>query len=115
MDDAAATGGRQLAPGLHALEDLGRGEWYETGSVTLTTDMIDRFAELSGDRFEIHMDAEAARRLGFADRVAHGLLVLSLVDGLKNQSDVRLLAVASLGWDWHFLAPVLAGDTISAG
>jgi acyl dehydratase len=45
--------------------------------------------------------------------VAHGLLVLSLVDGLKNQAPAQFRARASKGWEWVFKAPVLAGDTLS--
>lgn len=40
--------------------------------------------------------------------------MLSIADGLKNQSPVKLDAVASLGWDMSFRAPVLAGDEVSA-
>ena len=60
------------------------------------------------------MDEAAARRHGFTGRVAHGLLVLSLVDGLKNQAEARFRAIASLGWDFRFERPMLAGDTIRA-
>ena len=38
----------------------------------------------------------------------------SLVDGLKNRAPAQLDAVASLGWQWRFRAPVLAGDTVRA-
>lgn len=106
--------GRILGPGRHGLADLSRGDVIETGRCRVTAALIEQFAALSGDRFAIHMDADAARRLGFADRVAHGLLVLSLVDGLKNQTPAQFAAIASLGWDWHFAAPVLAGDEIGA-
>ncbi|WP_363262176.1 MaoC/PaaZ C-terminal domain-containing protein [Mesorhizobium sp.] len=44
------------------------------------------------DRFEIHMSDEAALRHGFPASVAHGLLVLSLVDGLKNNAVARFRA-----------------------
>ena len=41
------------------------------------------------------------------------MLILSLVDGLKNRSPVQLNAIASLGWEkWEFKAPVAAGDSI---
>ena len=43
-----------------------------------------------------------------------GYLVLSLIDGLKNRSQAQLDALASLGWNIEFSAPVIAGDTISA-
>ncbi|GGH24708.1 Acyl dehydratase [Cribrihabitans marinus] len=106
--------GRVLPPGRHGLADLAVGDTIRTASRRITAQMIDAFAELSGDRFEIHMDAGAARRHGFPDRVAHGLLVLSVVDGLKNRTPAQFAAIASLGWDWQFKAPVLAGDEIRA-
>jgi 3-hydroxybutyryl-CoA dehydratase len=106
--------GRILGPGRYGLARLVEGDVIETARQVVDTAMIDAFAGLTGDRFEIHMDADAARRHGFADRVAHGLLVLSLVDGLKNQTPAQFDAIASLGWDWGFSAPVLAGDEIGA-
>lgn len=106
--------GRLLGPGAYGLADLQAGDRIETAALTVTAAMIDAFAGLTGDRFAIHMSAAAAGALGFAGRVAHGLLVLSLVDGLKNQTPAQFRAVASLGWDWRFCAPVLAGDSICA-
>ena len=103
---------RILGPGLYGLDRLRIGDRIETGRCDVTAERIDAFAALTGDRFEIHMDDAAARRHGFAARVAHGLLVLSLVDGLKNQARARFDAIASLGWEWQFRAPVLAGDRI---
>ena len=106
--------GRLLAPGLYGYDDLAVGARIETGSLLVTDAVIDAFAALTGDRFEIHMTTEGAARHGFRARVAHGLLVLSLVDGLKNQCPAQFRAVASLGWDWSFRRPVLTGDQISA-
>ena len=97
---------------LYFFEDIEIGDVIETASLAITTDQIDRFADLTGDRFEIHMSEEGAARHGFPSRVAHGLLILSLVDGLKNQADAQFAAVASLGWDWKFMSPVLPGDVI---
>ena len=89
---------RTLGPGVYGYDDLVPGDRIETGSRQVTAEAIDAFAELSGDRFDIHLDAEAARRLGYGDRVAHGLLVLSMVDGLKMQAAATFRAVASLNW-----------------
>lgn len=104
---------RQLPPGSHGAADLEPGDRIDAGSQKVAAEMIDAFAALTGDRFEIHLSDEAAQRHGFAARVAHGLLVLSLIDGLKNRAPAQLKARASLGWTWRFLAPVLAGDTIA--
>lgn len=105
--------GRALGPGRYRLRQLRPGDRIDAGQRQVTAGLIDAFAEMSGDRFEIHVSAEAARRHGFDDRVAHGLLVLSLVDGLKNGAPAQFDAIASLGWDWRFAAPVLADDTIA--
>ncbi len=106
--------GRQLGPGRYGLGQLKEGDWIATPVRQVTGEMVDSFAELTGDRFEIHMDQEAARSRGFGGRVAHGLLVQSVVDGLKNQTRAQFDAVASLGWDWEFAAPVLVGDSVRA-
>lgn len=106
--------GRVLPPGRYGLADVAIGDIIETDGLQVTAALIDAFAEMTGDRFEIHMSREGAARHGFPERVAHGLLVLSLVDGLKNQTAAQFRAVASLGWEWSFSAPVLLGDTIRA-
>lgn len=101
-----------LTAGTYFFEDIEVGDVIETAALTITVDHIDRFADLTGDRFEIHMSEEGATKHGFPKRVAHGLLILSLVDGLKNQAAAQFAAVASLGWEWRFVGPVLPGDTI---
>jgi 3-hydroxybutyryl-CoA dehydratase len=58
------------------------------------------------------MDDDFAREQGFSGRIAHGLLGLAMADGLKNRSSVRIMAVASLGWNWNFRGPILVGDRI---
>jgi acyl dehydratase len=105
---------RALSPGRYGWRDLRPGDGWDAGGIVVTEAHVVAFAGLSGDFFPLHMDDEAARALGFPARVAHGLLVLSLVDGLKNRAPVQLEAVASLGWDWRFRAPVFIGDRIAA-
>ncbi|TVQ33418.1 MAG: acyl dehydratase [Geminicoccaceae bacterium] len=106
--------GPELEPGCYRFDDLAVGDRYRTGGLLVTEAHVVGFAGLAGDFFDLHMDDEAAKALGFPARVAHGLLVLSLVDGLKNRAAVQLMAVASLGWDWRFEAPVFIGDRIEA-
>lgn len=105
--------GRRLPGGRYRFDDVSPGDWLETGHATVTAEAIDAFAALSGDRFQIHMSDDAARAKGFPGRVAHGLLVLSLVDGLKNQAEAQFDAIASLTWNWSFSKPVFIGDIIA--
>ena len=45
-------------------------------------EMIDTFAQVSGDCNSLHIDADYARRSGFKDQVAHGMLCSSLFSEL---------------------------------
>ena len=93
-------------------EDAPIGLSFETGGMVVTESHIVQFAGLSGDLFDLHMDDEFARSLGFSGRVAHGLLGLILMDGLKNRAAQRFAAVASLSWQWNFRRPLYPGDRI---
>ena len=106
--------GRVLSPGLYRFDDFQIEDRFETANKEVSVELIDRFAYLTGDHFAIHISDDAAREVGFERRVAHGLLILSLIDGLKNQTAITIKAVASLGWDWNFKRAVLAGDVIRA-
>ncbi len=62
-------------------QDFGTSDW-----VTIDQAMIDRFADVTGDRNWYHVDIErAARELPGGRTIAHGLLTLSLVPGLAQQ------------------------------
>lgn len=111
---AAAAQGRNLPAGEYGFEQLETGDWYETAGITVTEAHIVGFAGLTGDLFDVHMDDEFAREAGFPGRIAHGLLGLAMADGLKTRCPVRLLGLATLGWNWSFRAPLLPGDRIHA-
>ena len=53
---------------------LGDSDW-----VTVTQEMIDRFAEATGDHQWIHVDRERATSSPFGSTIAHGFLTLSLI------------------------------------
>ena len=95
-------------------EDVPRGLRLETGGIVVTESHIVQFAGLSGDFFDVHMDDRFAQSLGFPRRIAHGLLCLALVDGLKNRAESRFAAIASLSWQWNFRSAVYIGDRIAA-
>lgn len=94
-------------------EEFQIGDATDSVGRTITEADIVNFAGLSGDYNLIHTDAEYARGQMFGQRVAHGLLVLSVASGLA----VRLgfmedTILAFRGLEWRFAAPVFAGDTI---
>jgi acyl dehydratase len=93
------------------------GEWGRR--VQVTQEMIDRFAELSGDHQWIHVDVERARRESpFGGPIAHGFLTLSLLPSLRGGGGVRIVGygnATNYGSDgFRFLAPVPAGREIHA-
>ena len=59
--------------------EVGPSEWRE-----VTQELIDDFAELSGDHQWIHVDVERAKKESpFGTTIAHGNLTLSMVDGFR--------------------------------
>ena len=106
--------GRLLPPGLHRFDTLQPGDHFDTDTAEITAKAILAFADLTGDRFQAHMSDTGAQVHGFAGQVAHGLLVLSVIEGLKSTAPVQFDGFAALGWDWQFTLPVLAGDSIRA-
>ncbi|MDR5760540.1 MaoC/PaaZ C-terminal domain-containing protein [Caballeronia sp. LZ035] len=100
---------------LNKFGDLEEGDSFRTPGITITDSQILAFAGLTGDFMPHHTDEQFAKNLGFRGRLAHGLLVQSLVDGLKNRSMVHFDVVAALNWEaWRFSGPVYAGDRIDA-
>ncbi|HKF96940.1 MAG TPA: phenylacetic acid degradation bifunctional protein PaaZ, partial [Steroidobacteraceae bacterium] len=70
-------GARERDPGVHPFRKpfaaLAIGDTFHSAEREVTVQDIERFAELSGDRFYAHMDeAQAARNPLFGGRVAHG-------------------------------------------
>jgi acyl dehydratase len=103
---------RKLEPGEYWFDDLRVGDHFATSAINVTEAHVVNFAGISGDLFDVHMDEEFARELGFPGRIAHGLLGLALTDGLKTRCPVRTKSVATLNWNWSFVAPIFIGDRI---
>ena len=86
-----------------------------TAGRTITESDIVSFAGLSGDYNQIHVDAQYAAAGDFGQRVAHGLLAVSIATGLIVQTGMMegtVLSFRELGW--KFSLPVYIGDTIRA-
>lgn len=93
-------------------DDANVGDECVSPSVTVTEAMVNAYAELTGDFTPVHVDEAYAKTTPFGTRVAHGLLGLSLADGLKTRSEYRFVPGMSLGWTWDFKAPIELGDTV---
>jgi acyl dehydratase len=93
------------------LEDLHEGLRITTSRRVVTAADIDAFIELSGDDNPLHSDDDYARSVGFAGRIAHGLLVLSIESGLSSEADEWAIGTY-LEETRRFVEPVLPGDEI---
>ncbi|MBN1486445.1 MAG: MaoC family dehydratase N-terminal domain-containing protein [Anaerolineae bacterium] len=94
-------------------EDLETGTSIETGTREITAADISTFAELSGDYNPLHTDEEFAATTPFGERIAHGLLVLSIATGLANSMGFSSGSVeAFTGLEWKYRGPVKIGDAI---
>src|SRR5713226_10652724 len=105
------------APGAMAsyyFEDFQVDAVFETRGRTVTEADIVNFAGLSGDFIELHTNEEYARQSPFGRRIAHGLLTLSISNGLMVQMNlITDTVVAFYGLDkLRFVKPVFIGDTI---
>jgi acyl dehydratase len=96
------------------LEDFKAGQVYESPARTITEADVVAFAGLSGDYNPIHTDAEFGAATQFKQRIAHGMLGLSILTGLGSRSGILDgTAIAFLGIEeWKFAKPILFGDTV---
>lgn len=92
------------------------GDAFRTAGRTITEADVVNFACLSGDFNRLHVDAEYAASTNFGQRIAHGLLVLSVLSGLTTQSSgYRALEpwiLALLDVSCRFPKPTFIGDTV---
>src|SRR5882724_3277681 len=110
-------GAPQLDPGVHPFRKpfgaLQIGDTFNSGEREVTLADIERFADISGDKFYAHMDEEAARRNPlFGGRVAHGYFLVSAAAGLFVDPPYGPV-LANYGIDGlRFTKPVKPGDRI---
>jgi len=101
-----------LTRGLH-FEEFTVGHKVTSLARTITETDVVNFAALTGDWNQLHTDAEFAKTTIFGQRVAHGLLILSIASGLIGRLGViEGTAEAFRELRWKFRGPVFIGDTI---
>lgn len=101
---------------FNAIPDVGFS--FESAGRTISEADIVNFACLSGDFNRLHVDGEYAKSTRFGQRIAHGLLVLSVLSGLTTQTtayrhlEPHILALLEL--NCRFPKPTFIGDTVFA-
>ena len=114
MNDASAVQHHEpVVLGLW-FEDFRQGEERLTPGRTITESDLMGFSGLTGDYSQVHTDEEFCKKTEFGTRIAHGLLGLSVAQGLMWRTNyTQGTGVASLGWDgWSFKKPIFIGDTL---
>ncbi|WP_077146123.1 MaoC family dehydratase [Sphingopyxis sp. KK2] len=93
-------------------QNIGTSEW-----VLVDQDMINKFADATGDHQFIHIDEEKAKLTPFGGTIAHGFLTLSLIPMLGAKTDSPKIDGIKMGVNYggnkvRFLAPVRSGKRV---
>ena len=76
----------------------------------ITEELINQFAELTGDKNPIHLDEKAAKEGRFGKRIAHGFLIGSLISAeIARQYPGAVYTQQNM----TFRRPVFIGDEIT--
>jgi 3-hydroxybutyryl-CoA dehydratase len=78
---------------------------------TVTEQVLEHFAEATGDRNPIHFDEDYAATTRFGGRIAHGLLVGGIISSLLA-NELPGPGTVYLGQELSFRAPVRIGDEV---
>ena len=92
-------------------DDFHVGDVEVTRARTITEADIVNFAAFSGDWYPLHTDAEFAKKGPFGERIAHGMLVLSVATGLMPLYEMAIIAFYGMD-KVRFTAPTKIGDTV---
>lgn len=82
-------------------------------SKTFTYDEIVSFAEMSGDRNPLHLDAAAAKESGFEGEIVHGALLNALISAVIGM-ELPGQGTIYMEQDSRFLKPVYIGERVTA-
>ncbi|MGZ8550968.1 MAG: MaoC/PaaZ C-terminal domain-containing protein, partial [Chitinophagaceae bacterium] len=104
-------------PGKHPFkkyfEELEIGDQLITGKRLITSEDIDRFADLSGDHFYAHIKTTNFTDTMFEQQVAHGYFIMSAAAGLFVDSYEKNPVLLNYGIDeLRFTKPVYPGAEI---
>lgn len=81
--------------------------------MTITTEHVQAYAEITGDRNPLHFDEQYAVATRFGGLVVQGGITTGLLRALVAM-DLPGPGTVFLSQNWQFTAPVFIGDTITA-
>jgi oxepin-CoA hydrolase/3-oxo-5,6-dehydrosuberyl-CoA semialdehyde dehydrogenase len=94
-------------------EDLNIGDQLSTAPRLITSDDIDKFADLSGDHFYAHLTGTDFDNTMFEQQVAHGYFIMSAAAGLFVDSFEKNPVLLNYGIDeLRFTKPIYPGTSI---
>lgn len=97
-------------------DDISEEQVFVTPTRTVSEADVMLFAGLTGDYNELHTSRTFAEKTTFGQRIAHGMLILSIANGLYMRTGYfNRSTVANLGIEeWRFRKVVLLNDTLYA-
>ncbi len=79
----------------------------------VTSELVQTFADVSGDHNPIHLDDEFAATTQFGQRIAHGMLSGAFISALLGFGMTER-KIVYLSQSLKFTKPVLIGETVTA-
>lgn len=92
--------------------DVEVGSQYLSPTRTIAECDLMQFAGLTGDFNELHTSSTFAEKSRFGQRIAHGMLILSIANGLYMRSGIFSSSVFLGIENWKSSKPVFIGDTL---
>jgi acyl dehydratase len=81
------------------------GSTFGPTAVPVTRQMLQQYADASGDHNPIHLDSDFAQEVGLPDTIAHGMLTMGLAASVLQQWLGTCAAVTEFGT--RFVKPVI--------
>jgi len=91
-------------------ENIEKGDSKEV-EIQVTDEMVREFAKITGDNNPLHLDEEFAKKTIFGRRIAHGMLVVSLISKVLGH-DFPGAGTVYVSQSVKFRKPVYVGDTV---
>jgi len=91
-------------------EDINVGMIFES-DMLVSDQMVQEFARITGDDNPLHVDEEFAKKTQFGRRIAHGMLVVSLISKVLGR-DFPGAGTVYVSQFVKFKKPVYIGDTV---